>query len=226
MTRLKVVTAPAPTRDDGNAKLKRAAQAARRTHPGLADETDWRDLLESLTGQRSMREMTRAELLRVVDHLNGGKRKAAVQVRGDRPHARKVARLWSVLELLGGVEAADVDGLNGFVMRQAGVASADWLSADQASPVIEALRARIARAGWAVPAGSAAMSDRAQRAYATALHARLRAMGETADDRDTWLVRNAGVAAFGLASTPQVKAGVAALESAIRKAMKGGRHDD
>ncbi|KAB2888400.1 MAG: regulatory protein GemA [Desulfobulbaceae bacterium] len=203
------------------ASMKRAAQVARRQHPGLGDETDWRDMLERVGGSRSLSAMNVAQLGKVLDHLNGRTGQAAAPVRGDKPHARKIARLWNVLELLGGIGADDVDGLAGFVQRQTGVASADWLSADQASSVIEALRARITRAGWAVPPGKAAIGDRAQRAYATALHARLLVLQATTDDRDTWLLRNAAVRAFGLASTTQVKAGVDALESAVRKAMKG-----
>ncbi|MGQ3072556.1 MAG: regulatory protein GemA [Ferrovibrionaceae bacterium] len=221
-----IATEPAArqsARDAQATKLKRAIQAARRSHPGLAEDDDWRDLLECLTGGRSLSEMNRAKLGLVLDHLNGKTSKPANQVAGDTPLARKVARLWNVLDLLGGVDADEAaGGLRGFVQRQTGIASADWLGPDQASSIVEALRARIARCGWDCPAGKAALSDKAQRAYATALHQRLVAIGGTTLDRDTWLIQNAGVRVLGFATTPQIKAGVNALESAVRKAIKGG----
>lgn len=156
--------------------------------------------------------------------MNGGNRKPAGQVRGDKPLAKKIARMWHVLTLLGGVGPDDVDGLNGFVLRQTGIASPDWLAPYQSSSVIEALRARVTRAGWAVPAGKAATGDEAQRAYATALHARLAVLGATKDDRDTWLLRHVGIRAFGEASTAQVNASVVALENAVWSVMDGAAH--
>ncbi len=200
----------------------KAIYAARRANPGLSDEDTWRDTLERLTTKRSLREMTRAQHGLVLDHLNGKTSRPADKVAGDTPLARKVARLWNVLELLGGVDANEAaGGLRGFVQRQTGIASADWLGPDQATSVVEALRGRIARAGWAVPAGKAALKDDAQRAYLTALHKRLKAIGGTTLDRDTWLVQNCGIKTIAFGTSPQIKVAVGALESAIRRFSKG-----
>jgi len=211
------------TQDAQAAKLKRAIQAARRSHPGLADDDDWRDLLERLTGGRSLSDMNRTKLGQVLDHLNGKTTRPADRVAGDTPVSRKVARLWNVLDLLGGIDADEAaGGLRGFVQRQTSIASADWLGPDQASSIVEALRARIARCGWDCPAGKAATADKAQRAYAAALHKRLVAIGGTTLGRDTWLAQQCGIQAVAFATSPQIKVAVGALESAIRKTLKGG----
>lgn len=221
-----ITTEPAArqaARDAQATKLKRAIQAARRSRRGLAEDGDWRDLLERLTGGRSLSQMTRAQLGLVLDHLNGRSTRSADKVAGDTPLARKVARLWNVLDLLGGVDHYEESGgLRGFCLRQTGVETVDWLGPDQATSIVEALRARIARCGWDCPAGKAAMGDKAQRAYATALHRRLVTIGGTTLDRDTWLVQHAGVRTIAFATTPQIKAAVNALESAVRKVIKGG----
>ncbi len=224
MPKLQMVTNPAPdtSRDERAKKIMRAIQAARRKHPSLADDEPWRDALDLLIGIRSLRAMTIKQLNAVLDHLNGKPAGSAAKGASDNPLARKVSRLWNVLELLGGIDADEaVTGLRGFVMRQAGVASAEWLAPDQASSVVEALRGRIERAGWKVPAGKAAIGDVAQRAYVTALHRRLQAIGGTTLNRDNWLAANVGVQAIAFSSTAQIKAAVDALESAIRLKSKG-----
>lgn len=160
-----------PKVEAGNHDLLRAVHAAAR-RAGLDEETR-RDLMERVTGKRSAAAMTRAELGRVLDQING--LPAAVRPSDRRPHLPKIKALWWDLYWLGAIDHAGADGLSGFVARQTGVARIEWLKADQAHRVIEALKDWLGREGvhWQ-PAGHA----RPQEMYvALAVWDKLEALG-------------------------------------------------
>lgn len=210
-------------RDEARARLLRAVQAERRK-AGIED-ADYRALLERLTGKRSAADMNAAELARVLAGLTG---KPAPARKLAKPWARKIARLWEVALLLGAVPADQADGMAGFVKAQTGKDHLDWLLPGESSAVIEALRARIARAGWDVPAGAAATSQPAQCAYARALWARLQMLGmqqAPGDGLGTWLQHSgvsAGVVRIEGLSADQVGVAVRQLEAWMRRATGVG----
>ncbi len=135
------------------ARLRRAVQAARRAQ-GLDDVT-YRDLLAGITGKRSSTACTAAELMRVLDALNGkggapddgGVSAAHGRVPADSDMARKVRALVLTLWSLGAWDDPTEAGIAAFVRRQAGVDDLRWLTPEHYTSVIEALRAMCARAG-------------------------------------------------------------------------------
>lgn len=123
---------------------------AEATRAGLDDDT-YRDLMERVTGQRSAKELTHAQLGRVLDAIKGGKRGAPGRARAEAPQARLARALWLSLFLLGEVEADGEAALAAFAKRQTRVDGLQWLGPAQWRSVIEALKAMCARAGFAVP---------------------------------------------------------------------------
>lgn len=117
------------------------------------EEESYRAVLERVTGRRSGRELSDRQLeaaLKEFQRLGWKpKRKEGARTVGDRPIAYKIAALWRSLWLLGEVE--NLAGLDTFVERQTGVGALRWLAPEEASAVIEALRAWCARAGFEVP---------------------------------------------------------------------------
>lgn len=133
-------------------RLIAAVHAAARK-AGL-DQDAYRDTLERITGKRSAAAMTRAELGRVLDRINGLPEAARPTDR--RPHLPKIRALWWDLYWMGAIDQPGADALSAFVARQTGVARIEWLRADQAHRVIEALKDWLTREGvhWP-PAGHA-----------------------------------------------------------------------
>lgn len=146
------------------------------------EEESYRGVLERVTGKRSAREMSERQLDAALKEFQrlGWKPKRrdgtapAGRTVGDKPIAYKIAALWRSLWLLGEVE--DLAGLDAFVERQTGVAAVRWLAPEEASAVIEALRAWSARAGFAVPATNRDGGRAAKAKLVLALRARLDAV--------------------------------------------------
>ncbi|WP_119167093.1 regulatory protein GemA [Algihabitans albus] len=140
---------------------------------GVRDEETQRDIFELVTGRRSLRTCSVAQLRQIADHLRrtypalgvprpeapsteGGKRRgpkrAGPRALAAGPQAAKARALWLALYHLGEVADPRESALDSFAKRQTGVASLAWLKPQQANQVIEALRAWCARAGFD-PAG-------------------------------------------------------------------------
>lgn len=112
---------------------------------GLDDDTR-RDVYERVTGKRSAREMTPAEVRRVLDELNrlAGTKPSSKPVRS--PTARLAQALWKDLWNLGVIARRSDDALEAFIRRQCRVDSVHWLrDPKDGDRVIRALTAWAAR---------------------------------------------------------------------------------
>lgn len=135
--------------------------ACRKQVDGLADDDAWRDFLEQQTGKRSLKVMTGREKGKVVDalHANGapkaGHKVAPRRAKSGRlstaPLAGKARALWLSLYALGEVSDPSEAGLRGFCKRQTGVDDPGFLAPEQGHQLIEALKARLQRAGVHAP---------------------------------------------------------------------------
>lgn len=150
---------PAPGRDP--ALIERARKAALRSvqigRRALAiEEEDWRAMLERVAGARSSRALSVTQLAEVRKELerlgwtpepHGGG--GPWRPKAKHPHQRKVYALWGELKRRGLWRVSSVHSLRQFVIRiTAGRASGvEWLTPEQATQVIEALKAIAERAG-------------------------------------------------------------------------------
>jgi len=126
---------------------------------GLEDE-DYRTLLESVTGARSAKGLSVAQLDAVVTAMKaaGFKVKAKTPPAGKRlsppssarvqaPEVRKLRAVWITMFKDGLLRDGSEDALGGFIKRMtananggAGINRAEWLTAKQAERVLEALK--------------------------------------------------------------------------------------
>jgi phage gp16-like protein len=107
------------------------------------DDEAYRTVLESLTGKSSTKEMTIAEMNKVMEAFES---KGFVrQVKGKRPaencpQAKKIWAIWYQLAAKHGFEAR-AKNLNEFIKRQTGIEKIEWLQTpEQFAKVIEALK--------------------------------------------------------------------------------------
>lgn len=107
------------------------------------DEDAFRDRLERETGKRSMRQMSIAELDKVLDGFKkDGFRPARRPVVSSRPEVRKVFALWKELDDQDKLRSGGSrESLRAFVKRMTGVDDPNFMSGAQAGVVIEALKA-------------------------------------------------------------------------------------
>jgi len=176
-----------------NPKLIAAIQACRRQVPGLEDDDTWRSWLKGVAGQDSLRAMDGRALGRVMDalHAAGAPRRpgagAAAKSLADSPQARMARGLWIELADAGAVRDRSEKALASFCRRVTGVDRLEWLRAEQANKLVEALKDWRKRADqqadrrtveelWDALIAAGAMK--------TGAHARL----------GTWLLKNYGVA--------------------------------
>lgn len=117
------------------------------------DDDDYRALLERVTGKRSCRDMSPAQLSAVVDEFRRlGFTPAAPTRSGTRratgPYAGKLQALWISAWNLGIVKNCDDAAMIAFVERQTGIAHTRFLTdAASAAKAIEGLKSWMAREG-------------------------------------------------------------------------------
>ncbi|MBO1856821.1 regulatory protein GemA [Burkholderia cenocepacia] len=116
---------------------------------GMDDDT-YRAMLRSVGGVQSSKELTPAGASRVLKHLeqSGFKpvgRKPTMHAAADDAQSRKIRALWIDLHARGEVRDSSENALASYVHRQTGVSALKWLSAAQASLVIESLKKWIER---------------------------------------------------------------------------------
>lgn len=113
---------------------------------GMEDDT-YRAMLWSIGRVRSAGDLDHAGRQAVLDHLKAcGFRSHRPQARD--PQSRKIRALWLELKAVGALRDASEGALAAYAERVTGVQALQWLSADQASRVIEQLKAwkkRVAR---------------------------------------------------------------------------------
>lgn len=111
----------------------------------LSEDT-YRAVLEQVAGASSARDLSNAQLGRVVEHFRRlGWRPKGGSRRSDKAHVRKVWALWGSVCNLGGVHSPTPASLRAFVQRLTGVTDPEWLTVAQATRVIENLKTWEAR---------------------------------------------------------------------------------
>lgn len=98
------------------------------------------EYVSMLTGKESLKELTMADAVKVIDGLEAKKGYAA----GDRVSFRQDAYIRSLMKQAGWVDdegEPDKKRLDGFVKKQYGIDDSRWMTRKVASKVIEALKA-------------------------------------------------------------------------------------
>lgn len=146
------MTAPARKVDPHRRALYGKVAIARR-QLGLDEET-YRDLVEGRYGKRSLKRLSNAQLVDLIEHFKSlGFKPAPPKSRARRASARvpamsaKIRALWRALWDLGVARDPGDKALAGFIRRQAGVDSPSWMDGEGAYRAIEALKAMAEREG-------------------------------------------------------------------------------
>lgn len=130
---------------------------------GLEDG-DYRDLLERITGQRTAKGLSEAQIGLVLDELKakGWTPRSKAARPGDRPArpsdhpvAKKARALWISLYHLGEIRDPSERALEAFAKRQLKCERLQWADQGQGAKLIEALKAMAERAGWSQDTGFA-----------------------------------------------------------------------
>lgn len=114
---------------------------------GMDDDT-YRAMLWSVARVKSSTELDFAGRKKVLDHLQacGFKRtKPQPRALADDPQSKKIRALWLELHAAGKVRNPSETALAAFVKRQTGRDALQWLTAREASNVIEELKKWLAR---------------------------------------------------------------------------------
>lgn len=134
--------------------MSRAGQLAMvhiaRKDLGWTEET-YRDVMFATTGKDSAKALTPHELNKFLDECKrrGWKPARAKRKASSSPAVRKVWSLWTELCEAGIAREPTRAALRSFVKRMTGVGDPEWLDAEQARVVIEALKAWQKREGGA-----------------------------------------------------------------------------
>lgn len=116
---------------------------------GMDDDT-YRAMLWSVGRVNSAGDLDHPGRKAVLDHLRKcGFKKTRSAARD--PQSRKIVALWLELRDLGGLRDSSEKALNAFVEERVGVKAVQWLSSDQASEIIEQLKAWARRLRKAAP---------------------------------------------------------------------------
>ena len=130
------MTAPVSRSRTYDTKRLLAAVHAGRRALGLDDAT-YRALLQRVTGRRSAAGLVPRELQAVIEEMRRLGFARSEWRRLEEPHQRKILAMWRRMHDAGLVRERNPDG---FVRRMAGVERLEWLRAEDAAPVIEALK--------------------------------------------------------------------------------------
>lgn len=118
-------------------------------------EDSYRALLQRVTGTDSAGKCTDRQLADLLDEFRSlgwkPKRKAGKRRPQLSAHGYKALALWRSLYQLGEIPDASDRLLAGFVRRQTGKDALQWCGPEEISAVIEALKDRCERAGFAQP---------------------------------------------------------------------------
>lgn len=122
-----------------------------RQQTGMDEET-YRALLSDRFGLKSSTDMDWRQRKQLLDHfktlgfkVTPSKAKPQSRKLADDPQSKKIRALWLELHTAGKVRNPDESALAAFVKRQTKVEALQWLSASQASAVIEELKKWLAR---------------------------------------------------------------------------------
>jgi len=108
------------------------------------DQDAHQAMVQNITGKTSLGDCSDTEMRKIVAHLNGTRAGFKKSAKG---YVRKIWALWGNLKKAGALTATNTDAaLLGFVNKHlkarqfAHVRQLDWLTYDEAAPVIEALK--------------------------------------------------------------------------------------
>lgn len=144
---------------------KLAALHTLKRQMALTDDL-YRDKLEGITGQRSAKDCTDAQLNKALAMFHG-------KQKPNNPYTAKLKAFWIAAFNLGELADGGDPALDHFVLRQTGKERLAFITAAEANAVTEALKAICARAGF-TPKGD---GDDARRQLLEAQWARLAALG-------------------------------------------------
>jgi phage gp16-like protein len=113
------------------------------------DEETYRDKLERITGKRSAKNCTDAELARAAEMF------PVKHSSAHHPHHAKIKALWIAAWNLGGIESGSDDALDAFIVRQCGKERLTFVTPAEAASITEALKAILSRSGFVVPKNDA-----------------------------------------------------------------------
>lgn len=120
----------------GRLRALRAKAHIAKKQLGMDDE-DYRSFLLRSCGHQSTRSMNTVELVRLIEAFKAAGFKDSKSAKTRTPHARKVWALWLALYDAGAVKTKSC---RAFVKRMTGKDDPDFLSPEEARPVIEALK--------------------------------------------------------------------------------------
>jgi phage gp16-like protein len=109
------------------------------------DEDGYRAVLVRVTGKDSSGACRRRQLVDLLAEFRRLGWKDAPRPPSGKAHVRKVFAIWGAMCRDGIPAVPNRKGLSAFVQRMAGVDDPEWLTAEQARNVIEALKAWQAR---------------------------------------------------------------------------------
>ncbi|MCZ4273324.1 gp16 family protein [Maritalea porphyrae] len=112
------------------------------------DDDAYRDVLERITGKRSAKGLSEKNLKLVVTEFKrlGWKPKVGNFQKSNKPYVRMIHSLWRSCYNKGVIQNGSRQALRAFVKNRNGIADPDFLTFEQASPLIEALKEMEARA--------------------------------------------------------------------------------
>lgn len=114
------------------------------------DEDTYRAVLLRVAGKSSLREMSERQRIAVVAEFKKSGFKVKSRPGKSFPQATKayirlIHALWKSCAMKGVIDDGSRPALRAFVEKRTGVSDPDFLTYDQASPIIEALKAMEAR---------------------------------------------------------------------------------
>jgi len=105
------------------------------------DEDTYRAVLEQVGGKSSARDLSDADLGRVVERFRAqGWAPKQAKPFSKKPAARMAWALWSQLGKRGELQVPDRSGMRAFCKNLVGVEEPDWMTPEQLSRVIENLK--------------------------------------------------------------------------------------
>lgn len=109
------------------------------------EEDDYRAVLKRVTGRSSAKDLSEAQRLRVVTEFKRlgwepTKQGGSFRPASNKGYVRKLFALAKSLDVLGYWSAPYKDALRSFVKNRCDVDDPEWLSYDQATPLIKALK--------------------------------------------------------------------------------------
>jgi phage gp16-like protein len=142
----------AETREEKRRRAELAMIHLAKKQLGMTDE-DYRAMLHNIAGTTSSAHLNTAGRSQIIEHLKKCGFKPLIRVKrtgkppGNPTQTGKIEQLWKELAKTGILRDSSRRALSAFLLRRTSVAEPNWLTPEQASDIIEALKAWLKRAG-------------------------------------------------------------------------------